>query len=321
MAIEDVENTAAETDDLEPSAESTDSPAPGEIEPAQGQEATNDSQLPAEQQAPKMGKKERREAWKRQHDLAEQYRRENHELRREIESLTRASAATNKSVNDLIEHHRSTLPQPKSPHDIKTEALLKEFDSVVARINEPGMYQRFRALQQEIADARAEAAVSRARSEWQKELDVRDQRLTSSFPKPQTPAEQKFFAEYPFAAEPKWKDHIRLAVQEISATQNRDLSNPAVLEATVREAAAFVANTWKIPLPNRQRPGRPEEFASLGGRQHPSGESGMDSDNLSRADILAATRYLPGYEGLTPEQQIAKWMKTTKSFNGLRSGY
>lgn len=239
---------------------------------------------------PPANRKERREIWK-----------ENQQLKALIATLEAQNAQNRRmveAVDSMKTSFDATQPKPKDPTLVKLEENRKRLDSAIARLaNDPSAYDEYHELQDERTQLNADIAARRAFDEMRQTLPQQETPKSAEY--------QSLVREYSWLDD-KNQRHLRKAANAraefLAASEKRNMENSQVLLTTLREAAAWVAKTYQLPVAGSAA--NPKPFASPSGRSGAPASRGA-SGGYDEADVAEAAVAM--YPDLPRPAAIAKW--------------
>lgn len=252
-------------------------------------------------------RKERREA--RGRDMSAELR----EQRERADRAERAAQQANEAVAELRgrfdESRRAPEPKPgESPEERRLAQAEEELEEAIAGLGSAdpvtanASRKRFHALM-------TEKARIIARMESSGGIREAEERISRSMPQSMPPQLASMHADYPFLADPKSPGNAIANghVARIVALEKRNMDDPAVRYATLREGAALAARDLGISSGNRP-PTQVERdrLAGTRGGDSGAGNGGGVRVRLSQAQMkLAETTF----RDLTPADAHVKWWK------------
>lgn len=253
-------------------------------------------------------RKERRES--RGRDMAA----ENREYRERLDRAEREAAQARQETAELRgrfeERSRAAEPKPgESPDERRLAAIEEEMEEAIAGLGnaDPNVAnasrKRFHALRKE------EARIV-ARSESSGIVKDSEERVRGSMPQSMPPQLASIHADYPFVGDPESPGNAiaRGHVARLVALEKRDMKNPAVMFATLREGAALAARDLGISGGNK--PPTQLERDRLAGTR--GGDSGAGNGAAVKVRLSAAQMKLAelSFRDLPPAEAHEKWWKT-----------
>lgn len=195
---------------------------------------------------------------------------------------------------------------PKAPDPAETElaALDKEVEAVVARMgkgDESAVAEWHRLRRRESAIVARQAAT-----------DV-EARITKSMPAPLDARASALLAEFPSLQDNEaFKAVANGHVNRLVATEGRDMKNPEVRYATLREGAALAARELKIGGAEKREPTDRDRARIAGTGSGDSGASnGKQQVHMSAAQMRLSRQWANavGKGDLTDEEAATLWWK------------
>lgn len=236
-------------------------------------------------------RKERRAAWKRERDGRERERIAREQVERELAETRRQLKELTGSVSEMSRLQRESLPKPPDPRVQRLEQTRKDLVDALSRLDpkDPGSFQKWRDLEEQLVDIRAEIKVAEAKEELRREL-------ADGRPSERPAWLRPILSEHAWIEEdPDNEELVKVAAKRIAKVKGRDLSNPAVLAATVREAAAQVAAQHGFGKAKAD-PNARDRVAGASGKGGGAGSGGTGMPTPNQAMISAALTMFP-HEG------------------------
>lgn len=246
---------------------------------------------------------ERRAEWNRRNQEQKQQRQQEQslvaELRRHNEQLGNQLREALGRIGDVVE--RSTPPR-EGPLVMKRKALDAQYEKVLARLDkDPTAAKDFQELLVEYGRLGADEA--------------HEARQAAEPPRPSAVA-QSLTVEFPWLDPQSGDREARTMVNgeaaRLARREKRDMGNPQVLYATLRQAAATVARDLGYPVPagfaEQQNGNGRQRVTGTGGRAGAGGGGGADPYAGMESDIEQAATIM--YPNLDKAAAVAKWKGT-----------
>lgn len=233
-------------------------------------------------------RKERRAAWIRERRGKEMERAARERAEQELAELRRQMKELTGGVSEMVKLQRESLPKPPDPRMAKLEQTRKDIVAALGRLNpdNPATFQQWRELEEQLVDIRAEMKAEAVKDELRKEF-------AESQPRQRPQWQQALFAEHPWIAEDEANEElVAVTAKQIARLKRRDLNNPAVLQATVREAAAQVAAQYGLGKAKADPTAR-DRVAGASGKGGAAGQSNSGMPTPNQAMISAALTMFP----------------------------
>lgn len=220
---------------------------------------------------PKPTRKERRES------RAAGYDQEAREARQAADSARREAEEARRELAELRGRFSERQAGQPDPIEAKLQAVRARIENAVARMGQGDESARadWHAAEEErlelIADRRAKAVAKET-----------EDRVTKAIPRQMDPREAALMAEFPDLEDPQFRAVAEAEVVKL-VRDRRDMSDPRVRFATLREGAARAARDLGIGGHERKEPTEQD-------RQRVSGTSSGDSGAGSTRTMVSLTK-------------------------------
>lgn len=256
-----------------------------------GQQPANGQPVNGEQ--PRQTRSQRRAEFNANLELKAQLKQQG----QQNQELTRQLA---EAMRRMTESNEAMRPPREDPLTVKRKELNARWEKVVSRMDkDPSAADEFRDLQFEFGKLGAQE---------QARLDQQ------SAPRPPSALIQSLTMEFPWLHPETGDNDARTMANgyaaKIAKLERRNMRDPQVLYATLRQAAALVAKDLGYPVPNvggDHTNGR-DRMAGAGGRGGGGGNGSPADFTGMDADIEAASSVM--YPDLPKAQAVAKWKST-----------
>lgn len=188
------------------------------------------------------------------------------------------------------------------PHQRALDAIATQMENVVVR-----MGQGDESARAEWHTLRREESKLIAKQEAETAGKGVEERVTKSIPRPLDPRQSALMAEFPDLSDPSFKSIAEGHVSRLIRTQNRDMDNPNIRFATLREGAALAARDLGIGGNERKEPTqRDRERVSGTGSGDSGAGGGKTTVHLTDGQKKMAEQL---FRNLDPAQAHVKWWK------------
>jgi hypothetical protein len=240
----------------------------------------------------------------RRNEFAAQ-KREAEERSTRLENELRTSREEMATLRGRIEAGESwRTSQQVDPNVQALDDMAEKMEAVVARMGagDPSAVKEWHSLRRE--EARLIAKVEAGES-----AKGVEERVKRDMPTPQDPRLSAIAAEFPFLGDDAGARAVAEGhVARLVAVERRDMKNPSVRYATLREGAALAARDLGLPgaktEPTRQDRDR---IAGVRGGDSGAGNGGVTKVHLSKDQMKLAETL---FRQLPAEEAHVKWWKT-----------
>ena len=244
---------------------------------------------------PKPSRKERRAERSEGYDAAiRDARREAQEARERAQRLE----------VEMAEFRGKMSANPQAnPKEKELEDVEEQLDNVIARLGQgdSSAIKERRTLERKKTLLVAELAG------YVPGKDI-EERIAKTIPQPMNPQAAALHAEFPqLQTHPHMKDVANGHVARLVALENRDMKDPTVMFATLREAAALAARDLKLGGDKRQAPSERDIGRIVGTSSGDSGAgNGVTTVHLNEHQMALAEQM---FRDKTPAEAHVHWWK------------
>lgn len=218
-----------------------------------------------------------------------------------IAALTGQISQLTSATQETLRMQRAALPKPEDPHAAKLKELRAEKNKVLASLKEnPENIEKYHDLEEQIADVRADMRIAAQRAEERKNAAPQMSR-----------EEAAIVGEFPWMQEDEDAPGVANAIAK-RLSKGKDLSNPAVKMAVMRQAAIQTGIQLGHPVSKKT------DTATGAGRVAGSGNGAADSgsngvDSMPPPNDFRMALAMARFPSDDPDVAYTKWWKSTQA--------